>query len=261
MKKNSRGKPDFDSEQPFIAHLVELRDRLLRIVIVVLLVFSGLAYFANQVYAYLAGPLLRHLPHGSQMIAIEVASPFLAPFKLTLVVSIFITMPFILYQAWAFIAPGLYRHERRLILPLLIASTLLFFSGVAFAYFAVFPLIFRFLTATAPAGVAIMTDISHYLDFVLTLFFAFGASFEVPIATILLVWSGIVSYRWLASKRPYVIVAAFVVGAVLTPPDVVSQVLLAVPMWLLFEVGLVCSRFFERRNNENDRALASQHRR
>ncbi len=248
--KNHNARPPIDSEQPFISHLVELRDRLLRAVIVVLLVFFSLAYFANPIYAYLAGPLMRHLPQGSQMIAIEVASPFLAPFKLTLIVSVFIAMPFILYQAWAFIAPGLYRHERRLILPLLVASTLLFFAGIAFAYYVVFPLIFGFLTATMPKGVAMMTDISHYLDFVLTLFFAFGVSFEVPIATILLVWSGIVSYRGLASKRPYVIVAVFTVGAILTPPDVVSQVLLAIPMWLLFEAGLLCSRFVVRRADE-----------
>jgi sec-independent protein translocase protein TatC len=189
---------------------------------------------------------MSHMPQGSQMIAIEVASPFLTPFKLTMVVSVFLAVPFILYQAWAFVAPGLYQHEKRLVFPLLLSSTALFYGGMAFAYYVVFPLIFGFMTATAPAGVAVMTDITQYLDFVLTLFFAFGVCFEAPIATILLVWAGIVSRAGIADKRPYIIVLAFVIGAVLTPPDVVSQTLLAVPMWLLFELGLVFSRFFER---------------
>jgi len=247
-KKHDR--PMEDIEQPFVSHLVELRDRLLRCIVVVLLVFMTMAYFANEIYAYLAGPLMKHLPPGSQMIAIDVASPFLTPFKLTLVAAVFLSMPYILYQAWAFVAPGLYAHERRLILPLLFASTVLFYGGMAFAYYVVFPLIFGFLTATAPAGVAVMTDITHYLDFILTLFFAFGVSFEVPIATILLIWSGISTRESLSEKRPYIIVAAFVIGMVLSPPDVVSQTLLAVPMWLLFELGLVFSRFFRPKREE-----------
>ncbi len=247
--KQSRGQME-DIEQPFISHLVELRDRLLRCVLVVLFVFLGMAYFANEIYAYLAGPLMKHLPPGSQMIAIDVASPFLTPFKLTLVVAVFLSMPYVLYQAWAFVAPGLYEHERRLVLPLLLASTVLFYGGMAFAYYVVFPLIFGFLTATAPAGVAVMTDITHYLDFVLTLFFAFGLSFEVPIATIVLIWSGISTRESLSEKRPYIIVAAFVIGMVLSPPDVVSQSLLAVPIWLLFELGLVFSRLFRARRAE-----------
>lgn len=233
-----------DSAQTFVSHLVELRDRLLRSIVAILLIFAGLAYYANDIYALLAGPLLKHMPAGTQMIAIEVASPFFAPFKLTLVVAIFIAIPYVLYQVWAFIAPGLYRHERRLVLPLLAASTVLFYGGIAFAYFVVFPLLFGFLAAAAPKGVTMMTDITRYLDFVLTIFFAFGAAFEVPVATILLIWSGIVDRKTLSDKRPYVIVAAFVVGAVLTPPDVVSQSLLAIPMWLLFELGLLFSRFF-----------------
>lgn len=233
-----------DSTQSFVSHLVELRDRLIRCLVAVLLIFLGLAYFANQIYALLAGPLLQHMPSGTQMIAIEVASPFLTPFKLTLVVSVFLAMPYVLYQAWAFIAPGLYRHERRLAFPLLLASVVLFYCGMAFAYFVVFPLLFGFLSAAAPPGVTVMTDISHYLDFVLTIFFAFGVAFEVPIATILLVWSGVMPRQALSDKRPYVIVLAFVVGMVLTPPDVVSQTLLAVPMWMLFEAGLLFSRFF-----------------
>ncbi|HEB76986.1 MAG TPA: twin-arginine translocase subunit TatC [Methylothermaceae bacterium] len=235
--------PD-DREMPFIAHLIELRSRLLKIIAVVLLAFLGLAPFADRIYTYLAGPLLKHLPEQSTMIAIDVASPFLTPFKLALVVAIFLTLPFSLYQIWAFVAPGLYRHEKRLLLPLLFFSTLLFYAGAAFAYFVVLPLVFQFLTATAPQGVAVMTDIARYLDFVLTLFFAFGLAFQVPIATIVLVWSGITTRESLARKRPYVIVAAFVIGMLLTPPDVISQTLLAVPMWLLYELGLLFSRPF-----------------
>jgi sec-independent protein translocase protein TatC len=232
------------AEQPFISHLVELRDRLIRCIVVVLVIFVGLSFKANEIYAFLAGPLTKHMPTGSQMIAIGVASPFLAPMKLALVASVFAAMPFILYQAWAFIAPGLYRHEKRLALPLLVASIFLFYAGMAFAYFVVFPLIFQFLILTAPPGVAVMTDINQYMDFVLTLFFAFGISFQVPIATILLVASGMFTRESIAEKRPYAIVFAFVIGMVLTPPDVVSQTLLAVPIWLLFELGLLFSRLF-----------------
>jgi len=231
-------------EQPFISHLIELRNRLLRAISCVLIVFLALVSYANEIYSLLAGPLLQHMPKNSTMIAIDVASPFFTPFKLVLIVSVFISVPFILYQFWAFVAPGLYKRERRMILPLLIASTLLFYLGVAFAYFVVFPLVFGFLTAAAPDGVAVMTDIAKYLDFVLALFFAFGICFEVPIFTIVLVWSGLITPEGLADKRPYVIVGAFIVGAVLTPPDALSQTLLAVPMWMLFELGLLCSRLF-----------------
>lgn len=232
------------AEQPFISHLIELRDRLIRSIVVVFLVFAAMSFKANDIYAYLAGPLTRHLPSGSQMIAIGVASPFLAPLKLTLFVAVFAAMPYLLYQAWAFIAPGLYRHEKRFALPLLVASVLLFYGGIAFAYFAVFPMVFQFMIATTPPGVAVMTDINQYMDFVLTLFFAFGVSFEVPIATILVVAAGLVSREAVAEKRPYVIVLAFVIGAVLTPPDVISQTALAIPIWVLFELGLLFSRFF-----------------
>ena len=231
-----------DADQPFIAHLVELRDRLIKALVVVGLTFVGLSFWANEIYAYVAGPLTRHMPPGAQMIAIGVASPFLAPLKLTLVVAICAAMPFVLYQAWAFIAPGLYRHEKRLALPLLVASIVLFFGGMAFAYFVVFPLVFQFMLMTAPPGVAVMTDINQYMDFVLTLFMAFGVSFQVPIATILLVAGGVISREAVADKRPYVIVLAFIIGAVLTPPDIISQTLLAVPIWLLFEMGLAFSR-------------------
>lgn len=239
-------------EQPLLAHLIELRDRMLRIVLVVLAVFVVLFPFANDLYTLLAEPLMAHLPSGSSMIATEVASPFLTPFKLTLIAAIFIGIPVILYQFWAFIAPGLYKHERRMIFPLVVSSTLLFYAGMAFAYFVVFPLVFGFLVSVAPEGVSVMTDISKYLDFVLKLFFAFGVAFEVPIATILLVWMGATTPDKLTAKRPYIIVGAFVVGMLLTPPDVISQSLLAIPVWLLFEVGVIFSRFFVRKSDEEE---------
>ncbi|MCO6412848.1 MAG: twin-arginine translocase subunit TatC [Thiogranum sp.] len=225
-------------EQPFVSHLIELRDRLLRVVLVVVVIFLGLAPFADWLFTELAGPLIKHLPEGGKLIAIDVASPFFTPFKLAMVTAIFAAMPYILYQAWGFIAPGLYRHEKKRAFPLLVSSTLLFYLGAAFAYFVVFPLVFGFLTHTAPAGVEVQTDISRYLDFVLTLFFAFGIAFEVPVATVLLVWSGAVTPEALRAKRSYIIVAAFVIGMLLTPPDIISQTLLAIPMWLLFEVGV-----------------------
>ncbi|PKM12547.1 MAG: twin-arginine translocase subunit TatC [Gammaproteobacteria bacterium HGW-Gammaproteobacteria-3] len=255
MTQNDSEQPE---ELPFISHLIELRSRLLKVVLSVLIVFIPLATYANLLYSYLAGPLLRHLPSNSSMIAIDVASPFFTPFKLAIVVAVFISMPVILYQFWAFVAPGLYRNERRMILPLLVASTLLFYLGVAFAYFVVFPLIFGFLTAAAPVGVAMMTDIAKYLDFVLTLFFAFGLAFEVPIVTIVLVWTGLTSPADLSEKRPYVIVAAFIIGMFLTPPDAISQTLLAVPMWLLFELGLLFSRLFVRKAETDPNNLIEQ---
>jgi sec-independent protein translocase protein TatC len=250
--------PD-NGEQPFISHLIELRDRLLRIVLVVALVFLALVPFANTLFSALSGPLTAHLPEGSSMVAIEVASPFLTPFKLALVLAVFIAMPFLLYQLWAFVAPGLYRHERRLVMPLLVSSTALFYAGAAFAYFVVFPLVFKFLTATAPEGVAVMTDISRYLDFVLTLFFAFGVAFEVPVVTVLLVWTGMVTQDGLREKRPYIIVGAFVVGMLLTPPDIISQTLLAVPVLLLFELGIFFSSWFvaQKAEGEEDAAVTN----
>jgi sec-independent protein translocase protein TatC len=233
-----------DSEQPFLSHLIELRDRLLKIVLAVLLIFLCLASYANEIYGYLSVPLLKYLPENSTMIAIDVASPFFTPFKLAFVCGGFLGVPVILYQIWAFVAPGLYAHEKRLVLPLLMASTALFYIGVAFAYFVVLPLVFKFLTATAPVGVAVMTDITHYLDFTLTLFVAFGITFEVPIFTIVLVWTGLVTPAQLSEARPYVIVGAFVVAMFLTPPDALSQTLLAVPLCFLFEAGLLFTRFF-----------------
>ena len=245
-----------DSEQPFISHLVELRTRLIHIIVAVVLLFAGMAAYANEIYSYLAGPLLKHLPVGSQMIAIEVASPFLIPLKLTLFVALFVAIPYILYQAWAFIAPGMYQHEKKFALPLLMASIILFYTGAGFAYYVVFPIVFGFIAVTAPSGVAVMTDISHYLDFVLTMFVAFGVSFEVPIVVILLVWSGVVTRESLVDKRPYAIVLAFVIGMVLTPPDVISQTLLALPIWMLFEIGLLLSRMFLPRDDSRMREEA-----
>jgi sec-independent protein translocase protein TatC len=240
-------------EQPLVAHLLELRDRLLRMVLAVLAVFLVLFPFANDLYIMVSEPLRQTLPEGSTMISTKPIDPFLIPFKLSLQLAIFIAVPFILYQFWAFVAPGLYRHEKRLVMPLLISSTLLFYLGMAFAYFIVFPLVFAFLTSTAPEGIEMATDMGSYLDFVMTLFFAFGVAFEVPIATIILVWMGITTPESLRSKRPYIIVGAFVVGMFLTPPDVISQTLLALPMWVLFELGLFFSKGFVRNREELER--------
>jgi sec-independent protein translocase protein TatC len=248
-------KPDADS---LLGHLLELRNRLLRCVIAVLLVFASLAYFAADIYHLLAAPLIAVLPAGSSMIATDVAAPFFAPFKLTFIVAICLAIPYILLQVWQFIAPALYGKEKRLVAPLVISSTLLFYSGIAFAYFIVFPLVFAFFTSVAPEGVTVATDISSYLDFVLKLFFAFGLSFEIPVAILLLVWSGTVTPAILASKRPYIIVGAFVLGMMLTPPDVLSQTLLAVPMWLLFEAGLWLSRFYQPKPDPDDPAEEKQ---
>ena len=250
--------PDLDeNEQPLLFHLIELRDRLLRMLLVVAVLFVMLVPFSNTLFSMLSGPLLAHMPEDGSMIAIEVASPFLIPFKLTLFLAVFIAIPYVLYQLWSFVAPGLYRHERRLVVPLLVSSTLLFYAGAAFAYFVVFPLVFAFFTAAAPEGVSVMTDISRYLDFVLTLFFAFGAAFEVPVVTVLLVMTGMTTQKSLREKRPYVIVGAFVLGMLLTPPDVISQTLLAIPVWLLFELGLYFSGWFVRtRENAQSEAVS-----
>lgn len=224
-----------------MSHLVELRDRVVRIVLAVLIIFFALFYWANEIYTYLAAPLTRHLPEDANMIAIDVASPFLTPFKLVLMLSIFLAMPVILHQLWAFVAPGLYRSEKRIAGPLLVSSIILFYAGMAFAYYVVFPLVFGFFTRIGPELVNISTDIGRYLDFVLALFFGFGLAFEVPIATIILVAVGLTTPKKLSQMRPYIIVGAFVTGMILTPPDVISQVLLAIPMWVLFEVGVVAS--------------------
>lgn len=244
--------PEQDQEQPLISHLLELRQRLMRIILIVLAIFLSIFYFANDLYTYLSAPLTALLPEGTSMIATDVTSPFFAPFKLTLVASIFLAMPVILHQVWGFIAPGLYSNEKRLAVPLLISSIFLFYAGVSFAYFVVFPLIFGFFTSVGPENVAVMTDISSYLNFVLKLFFAFGIVFEIPIATLLLIWTGAASANSLAEKRAYVVVGCFILGMLLTPPDVISQSLLAVPMWLLFEVGILMGRILVKRHEESD---------
>ncbi|WNJ96778.1 twin-arginine translocase subunit TatC [Vibrio ruber] len=237
-----------EQTQPFIRHLLELRNRLLRCIVAVIAVFLGLVYFANHIYEFIARPLIERLPAGATMIATDVASPFFTPLKLTLIVSLFITVPYLLYQIWAFVAPGLYKHERKLVMPLILSSSILFYGGVAFAYFVVFPLIFGFFTAISLDGVAFATDIASYLDFVLALFLAFGIAFEVPVAIMLLCWTGATTPKALQQKRPYIIVGAFVVGMLLTPPDIISQTLLAVPICLLFEVGVFCARFYHNKN-------------
>jgi sec-independent protein translocase protein TatC len=227
-----------DTPQPLVAHLTELRDRLLRCVLAVLLAFCALFAFANDIYSYVSEPLRSLLPEGSTMIATEVASPFLTPFKLTMVAAVFLAIPYILFQLWSFVAPGMYRNEKRLAIPLLASSVLLFYAGAAFAYYVVFPLIFGFFTSVGPTDVTMMTDINRYLDFVLKLFFAFGLAFEIPIAAIILIKAGVTTADSLAGKRPYIIVGCFFLGMLLTPPDLISQSLLAIPMWLLFEAGV-----------------------
>jgi sec-independent protein translocase protein TatC len=229
-------------EATLLSHLIELRSRLLKAGAAVLLVFVCLVPFAQQIFTAVAQPLMRQLPEESTMIATQVAAPFLTPFKTTLCVALFIAMPVVMYQIWAFVAPGLYRKEKRFAIPLVCSSVVLFYCGVAFAYWIVFPLMFGFFTAVAPEGVSVMTDISSYLDFVLVLFFAFGIAFEVPIATVMLVASGLTTPESLSRKRPYVFLGAFVVGMLLTPPDVISQTLLAVPIYLLYEAGIVMAR-------------------
>ena len=235
-----------DGDRPIVSHLIELRQRLLRIFIGVGAIFLVLFPFANPIYNYLSAPLIEYLPQGASMVAIEVASPFLTPFKMTLLLALVIAIPLIFYQLWGFVAPGLYRNEKRIAMPLLFSSTLLFYVGMAFAYFVAFPLMFAFFTSVAPPGVTVMTDIGRYLDFVVKIFFAFGAAFEVPVVTLVLVKAGSTTVAGLSRKRPYIIVGAFVLGMALTPPDIVSQVLLAVPIWLLFELGLVLARLVER---------------
>ena len=242
--------PQADQEMPLVSHLAELRTRLLRCLWIILLIFSVLFYFAQDIYALVAAPLRAYLPEGATMIATGVASPFLTPFKLTLMCALFLGMPVILHQIWGFIAPGLYTHERRIAVPLLISSIFLFYAGMAFAYFVVFPIMFGFFASVTPEGVAMMTDIGQYLDFVLTLFFAFGVAFEIPIATFLVIWIGLVDVATLRKSRPYVIVGCFVVGMVLTPPDVFSQTLLAVPMWLLFEAGVLAGALVKRKRDQ-----------
>ena len=227
---------------PLIEHLIELRNRLLYCIGAVIVVFLGLVAFANDIYTFVAEPLIALLPEGTSMIATEVATPFLTPFKLTFFVAVVIALPYLLYQIWSFLAPGLYENEKSLVAPLIGTSVLLFYAGIPFAYFIVFPLVFGFFTSVAPEGVTVMTDIASYLDFVIKLFLAFGIVFEIPVAIILLIRTGAVTPDSLAAKRAYVVVGCFILGMLLTPPDVISQVLLALPMWLLYECGIIIGR-------------------
>jgi sec-independent protein translocase protein TatC len=230
------------SSQPFMAHLLELRNRLLRVFIAILVIFAILFPFSEALYLYVSEPLRAFLPSASTMIATEITSPFLTPFKLTLVSAMFISMPYTLYQLWAYVAPALYQQEKKIAVPLFCTSVILFYTGMAFAYYLVFPLVFMFFTSVAPEGISVMPDIRAYLDFVLKLFMAFGLSFQIPVAVVILSWIGTVNPNKLAKKRPYVFVLCFIVGMLLTPPDIISQALLAIPMWLLFEVGILFGR-------------------
>jgi len=239
-------------EQTLMDHLIELRDRLLRMVLAILIMFVALFAFSEDIFTIAAQPLLNLMPEGTSMIATGVTSPFLVPFKLVLLLSVLLTIPYLLHQMWAFIAPGLYRHEKRMATPILISSVILFYCGIAFAYFVIFPILFGFFIGIAPEGVAVMTDIGQYLDFIIAIFLAFGIAFEVPVATFLLIAAGVTSADKLAGKRPYIIIGAFVIGMFLTPPDVISQSLLAVPIWLLFELGLIASRIFLKEKEEED---------
>jgi sec-independent protein translocase protein TatC len=251
----SGSEPESLAEGTLISHLLELRTRLLHIVVAVVVAFVPLAFMSNQLFTLVAQPLIEKLPEGTSIIATSVVAPFMTPLKLSLIAAIFVAMPYILYQAWAFVAPGLYRHEKRFALPLFVSSVVLFYVGVAFAYYVVFPLMFSFLTATAPTGVRMMTDMANYLDFTLLLFFAFGIAFEMPVATVLLVATGLVKVESLRKNRGYVLLGIFVVAAFLTPPDAISQTFMAVPMYILYELGIVLSQLLTRRRAA-DRAAA-----
>jgi sec-independent protein translocase protein TatC len=242
----SPSEPEPLAEGTLISHLLELRDRLLRSLLAVFIVFLPLVFFSNQLFTFVARPLLDKLPEGTSLIATSVVAPFMAPLKLALIGALFVAMPYVLYQVWGFVAPGLYRHERRFAMPLFLSSVVLFYVGVAFAYFVVFPLMFAFLTSTTPEGVQMMTDMSSYLDFVMLLFFAFGVAFEVPVAVVLLAATGLVKIESLKKHRGYVILGIFVVAAVLTPPDAVSQTFMAVPMYILYELGILLAQYLVR---------------
>lgn len=250
--------PPQDKEMSLVQHLLELRNAVTKSVIAVLVMFLCLFPFANEIYTYIADPLTRYLPEGQNMLAVGVISPFLTPFKLSFVLAIYLAMPFLLYQLWKFIAPALYQHEKTLVAPVLFFSSFLFYAGGAFSYYVVFPLVFGFISQTAPEGVTVATDIALYLDFVIKMFFAFGMAFEVPVVTALLIISGIVKPEKLTHARPYVIVGAFVLGMLLTPPDVISQTLLAIPVWLLYEVGVVVGTQVRKRRSKDLAAFDEQ---
>jgi len=246
--------PSHDTENGhmgFLEHLVELRTRVIHSLVAILVIFLGMVFFANDIYSIFAKPLTSLLPPDTSMIATDIAAPFLAPFKLVFILSFFVAMPYILHQVWQFVSPGLYAHEKKVAVPLLFSSVLLFYAGIAFAYFVVTPLIMAFLTTSGPADVKVAPDISSYLNMALKLFLAFGLTFEIPVATLLLIASGITDAQSLKEKRPYVIVGCFIVGMLLTPPDVLSQTLLALPMWGLFEVGLLFARFVQPKEQQD----------
>ena len=252
-KKRKREEVEHDNsvdndEQPLLSHLIALRRCLLRAFVAVGIAFVPMAVFANEIYAFVAAPIMENLPNDGQMLATEVASPFLTPFKLAAYAALFLAIPYVLHQLWSFVAPGLYLREKKFAAPMLISSILLFYLGMVFAYFIVFPLVFAFFAATTPEGVTWMADINSYLGFVVKLFLAFGIVFEIPIATMLLILAGFTTPESVAKKRPYVIVGCFVIGMLLTPPDVISQVLLAIPSWILFELGIILSRIVVRRS-------------
>ena len=244
---NTTTEANNDKEQPLVQHLLELRTCLLKSLAAVFIVFLSLVFFSNDIYTFFALPIQGLLPEGTSMIATDVASPFFAPFKLTIILSFFIAVPYVLYQLWSFIAPGMYSNEKSLAIPLFVSSVLLFYLGIAFSYYVVFPIVFGFFTAIAPTGIAVTPDINSYLSFILKLFFAFGLAFEIPIATFILIKAGVTTRQALAEKRPYIIVVCFVFGMLLTPPDIISQSLLAIPAWLLFELGLLMSHLVVRK--------------
>jgi len=235
-------------EMTFVQHLIELRDKLLHSVIAIFVIFVGIFPFANEVYGFIAAPIISVLPSGTNIIAIGVISPFLTPLKMALIFSVYLAMPYLLFQIWSFIAPALYKHEKQMIVPLIVSSTILFYAGILFSFYVVFPVIFGFLSSVGPSVVDFTPDIQYYLDFVLKVSFAFGVAFEVPIATILLIMFNITTIEKLKNNRPYVIIGAFILGMLLTPPDIISQVLIAIPMWLLFEAGLIFAPMFKRKN-------------
>lgn len=249
--------PEQGEELTIVDHLIELRDRILKSVLAILLLFLSLFYFSNDIYTFVASPLLEVLPENMGMIAIDPTSPFFAPFKLTFYVSLFLAAPYILYQLWSFIAPGLYQSEKALAIPLFISSVILFYAGIAFAYYVLFGFVFAFFVSVAPEGIMVTPDINSFLSFALAIFFAFGLAFEIPIAVFLLIWAGIVEPEDLSAKRPYVVVGCFVIGMLLTPPDPFTQSMLAIPMWALFEVGIFAGRFVRKKQKAEEATAES----
>lgn len=253
-----RHDPETGAELTLVDHLIELRDRIMKSLASILVIFLCLFYFSNDIYTFVAEPLMSVLPENMGMIAIDPTSPFFAPFKLTFYVSLFLAAPYILYQLWSFIAPGLYKNEKALAIPLFISSVALFYAGIAFAYYVLFGFVFAFFVSVAPEGILVMPDINSFLSFALAIFFAFGAAFEIPIAVFLLIWTGIVEPDDLSKKRPYVVVGCFIIGMLLTPPDPFTQSMLAIPMWMLFEAGIVCGRLVKRKQRKEEESQTTE---